>query len=151
DVKADRTYGCFVAQAHSNRIGVLTREVFEPDSIENISAVIERGESQAFLYRHRKAKFGIDYQKLRPASRHTNQTACGRVGGIVARRDRALRSRTVQWKASKRTAAAREKKLAYRNVTAGGRPGKSNPDTIGPHHVLQALVRCSLSQKLTEI
>src|SRR5262249_43305569 len=49
DVDPDWAHWCRISKANADRVAILTGKVLEPDTVENISAVIESDEAQTLL------------------------------------------------------------------------------------------------------
>ena len=119
DIESNRPYRSCVTKAETDGIGIKVAEVFESNPIEDISAVIKRGEAQPFLDRQGNPEFGVQDEQFRSSGRDLDQSAARGIRRISARGHDLLRPGAVQRKSTQCASAAREKLLADRDMAAG--------------------------------
>src|SRR4051812_19349225 len=106
----------------------------EPDTVINISPVIESCYAKAFLDRHRNTQFRVDDEQLVSSHWHTDQRASRLVCRVTAGRNHTLWSSSVEREPAQCAATAREKLLAQWNMAVGKCLLQSNAQTISPNH-----------------
>src|SRR5262249_28366141 len=106
----------------------------------NITAVVKRRDSQAFLNWDRNAEFGVDDEKFASAIGYLNLSARRSVVRIAAHGNISLFACAVQRKAAQCAPATRKEQLAFWHATAGERLGKPDAQAVGPHDAVANLL-----------
>src|SRR5262249_27817493 len=151
DVQANRTHRRRVPQSNAHGVCVIANKVAKPDGAVYVAAVVENSCAEPLFDSQRKAQFRIENEQLIASNGDLQVYASCGITGIAARRNGALRTRSVDRKSTKSGLTAREESFTGRNVTAAKRLGQSQSDPICPHRFAERLVVGSLSQKACKI
>src|SRR5882724_8963355 len=130
NVDAERAHRSAVAEAKTDRVCVITRELVEINVAVDVAAIVKNDAAQTAFQWNGEAYFRIHDGEHMSADRHANQRTGGSIGGITANSNRPLRARAVYGESAQRIGASGEESLAQRHVAARERRYKTDAKVV---------------------